>query len=177
VNEITTTLLSSCSDDQCRSRVQSAQQETLDQIEKMNSETLCEKLGYCISETSFELSSTNLRLRSLVQHQTKTLDQRLESHNICSEYGQLKPMCEHLMVSPSSGRYAYVYMSLLKNNPKLIDDDLREQMASKINTDVCDGCKNAVQSSKDFWINALVRMKHIINEHLFHFLPVLGISS
>jgi regulatory protein YycI of two-component signal transduction system YycFG len=97
-------------------------------------------------------------LKSLVQHQTKTLEERLEAHNICSEYGQLKSMCEHLMISVNSRRYAYVYLALLKNNPKLMDDDLREQMETKINTNVCDSCKNAVQSSKDFWNNALVRM-------------------
>jgi hypothetical protein len=66
-------------------------------------------------------------------------------------------MCEHLMSSVQGQRYTYVYLALLKNNPKLIDDDLREQMATKVNTDVCDSCKNAVQTSKDFWGNALVR--------------------
>ena len=70
-------------------------------------------------------------------------------------------MCEHLMASPQAHRYGYVYMALLTNNPKLIDDDLREQMATKVNTDVCDSCKNAVQSSKDFWSNALVRINYL----------------
>jgi hypothetical protein len=43
-------------------------------------------------------------------------------------------------------------MALLTNNPKLIDEDLHEQT-----TDTCDGCKNAVQSSKDVWVHTLVR--------------------
>jgi hypothetical protein len=71
-------------------------------------------------------------LKSLVQHQTKTLEERLDSNNICSEYGHLKSMCEHLMTSVQSRRYAYVYSALLQNNPKLIDDDLREQMATNV---------------------------------------------
>ena len=53
-----------------------------------------------------------------------------------------------------------VVVALLKNDPKLIDDDLREQRTSKVNADVCDGCKNAVQSTKIFWNNALVRIEN-----------------
>jgi len=72
-------------------------------------------------------------------------------------------MCEHLISSIQGHRYAYVYSALLKNNPKLIDDDLREQMSTNVNADVCDSCKNAVQTSKDFWGNALVRLIKKIN--------------
>jgi hypothetical protein len=91
----------------------------------------------------------------------EAIDQRFEaaiSSDICFQYGQLRPMCEHLMASPQGHRYGYVYLALLKNNRKIIDDDLREQMQTKVNIDVCDSCKNAVQSSKDFWKNALVRL-------------------
>ena len=52
-------------------------------------------------------------------------------------------------------------MALLKNDKKLIDDDLREQMTIKSQADICNSCKNAVQSSKDFWNNALVRFLFI----------------
>jgi len=76
-------------------------------------------------------------------------------------------MCEHLMASPQAQRYGYVYMALLTNNPKLVDDDLREQMATKANVNVCDACKNAVQSSKDFWSNALVRIIFIFKYNSF----------
>ena len=44
-----------------------------------------------------------------------------------------------------------------KNNPKLVDDDLRAHLATKPTVDICTACKNAVQSSKDFWTNSLVR--------------------
>jgi hypothetical protein len=130
----------------------------LNKINQDNSQSLCQRLGYCLPENSAEPSATFLRLKSLVQHQTKPLEERLEAHNICSEYGPFKAVCEHLLNSVNSHRYAHVYLALLKNNPKLIDDDLREQMQTKVNTNVCDSCKNAVQSSKDFWKNALVRL-------------------
>ncbi|CAF1468938.1 unnamed protein product, partial [Rotaria sordida] len=153
INEVTTTLLSLCTDDDCRSHVQSIQQETLDKINNINSQNLCQHLGYCTLVNTLEPSATLLRLRILVEHQTKTLEERLQANDICSEYGQLRPMCEHLIASPESHRYAHIYMALLKNNPKLIDDDLRQQITSNVSVDVCDSCKNAIQSSKDFLNN------------------------
>ena len=154
---MTSAPLASCTDKACRASVQSAQQKTLTQIDNFDSKTLCTQLGYCASANSFEPSPIQLRLRNLVRHQTQSLDQRLESHDICSTFGQLKPICEHLLASAQGHRYAYVYKALLQNNHKLVDDDLREQLATKANTDVCTACKSAVQSGKDFWINSLVR--------------------
>jgi len=86
-------------------------------------------------------------------------------------------MCEHLMASPEGHRYAPIYMAILKNNPKLIDDDLREQMQTKANINVCDSCKNAVQSSKDFWENAIVRLIKNIFICKYNSLFILGIRS
>jgi hypothetical protein len=175
MNGLTADLLSFCKDEYCRSEIQSNQQEILDKINNINSQKLCQRLGYCLAENSFEPSVALLRLRNLVQHQTKTLEERLEKHDICSEFGQFKSICEHLMISEKSQRYEYLYSALLKNNPKLIDDDLREQMATNVNSDVCDSCKNAVQSSKDFWGNALVRLIKIL--FIFLIIRYLGISS
>ena len=125
-------------------------------IEKDSSKDLCERLGYCLKEITWEPSATLLRLRTLVQHQKKSLEERLEAHNICSEYGQLKKMCEDLLISVDNRRYAKIYLALLTNNLKLVDDDIREQLQTTVNADICNSCKNAVQSSKDFWKNALV---------------------
>ena len=144
----------------------------MDLIDKDSSENLCERLGYCLKEITWEPSATLSRLRSLIQHQTKPLEERLEAHNICSEYGQLKTMCEHLMISVESRRYAKVYLAVLTENPKLIDDDLREQMQTKVNADVCTSCKNAVQSSKDFWKNALVNNHSLLFLSPFSFLGI-----
>jgi hypothetical protein len=93
------------------------------------------------------------------------------SDNLCSNFGELKPICEHVMTSTQNTRYMNVYMALLKNDPTFIDNDLREQ-----STDTCDGCKNAIQSSKDFWINSLVRMKIYFFE-IKILIFFLGISS
>ncbi|CAF3582670.1 unnamed protein product [Rotaria socialis] len=162
VNEVTTALLSLCTDSDCRSLVQSAQQQSLNQIDKINSQTYCQRYGYCSSDRS---SQTSLYLSRLLIHSNhhvgssiEALDQRFESalsSDICFQYGQLRPMCDHLLASPQGHRYANVYMAILKNNPKLIDDDLREQMATKATTNFCDSCKNAIESSKDFLNNAL----------------------
>ncbi|CAF3793085.1 unnamed protein product [Rotaria sp. Silwood1] len=169
VNEVTTALLSLCTDDDCRSIVQSAQQQSLNQIDQINSQTYCQRYGYCSSEHSSQ--STPFLSRLLInsyQHigsSIEALDQRLEaalSSDICFKYGQLRPMCEHLIASPQSHRYAYMYMALLTNNPKLIDDDLRQQMTTKVNVDVCDSCKNSVQASKDFLNNALESVLNVL---------------
>ena len=61
-------------------------------------------------------------------------------------------MCEHLLVSKQSARYMKVYLALLSGDTNRIDEDFKNQQAN-----TCDACKNAVQSSKDFWTNALVR--------------------
>lgn len=156
LKELTKNSLPLCDVPYCRQSIESIERKTLELIEKDSSENLCERLGYCLKEITWEPSATLLRLRSLMQHQTKPLEERLEAHKICSEYGTLKDMCEHLMISVNSHRYARVYLAVLTNNPKLIDDDLREQMQTKVSADVCTSCKNAIQSSKQFWKNALV---------------------
>jgi hypothetical protein len=73
------------------------------------------------------------------------------ANNLCFDFGNLKPICEHLISSLENIRYKHVYMAFLENNTSLIDQDFREQ-----STDTCDGCKNAVESGKTFWINSLV---------------------
>ena len=81
-------------------------------------------------------------------------------------------MCEHLMSSVNGQRYARMYTALLTNNPKLIDDDLREQVATDVHADVCQSCKNAVQSVKNFWASSLVRHMRIIFKQSICFISV-----
>jgi len=94
------------------------------------------------------------------------------SDNLCSNFENLKPICEHLLTSRQSDRYLNVYMAILKNNSTFIDEDLQ-----KLNSNTCDACKNSVQSSKDFWINALVRLKIMVLKSKYYSLFFLGISS
>ncbi|CAF4491466.1 unnamed protein product, partial [Rotaria socialis] len=155
INEVTTESLSLCTDNDCRTNVRSQQEEILDTMNNSNSQNLCQHLGYCELDNTYELSSTLLRLRSLAHYQAKNLDERLQSIDVCSDYGQLKSMCEHILVSSQGHRYTNVYMAILKNNPKLIDVDLREQLSIKANADLCGSCKNAIASSKMFLNNAL----------------------
>ncbi|CAF1099474.1 unnamed protein product [Adineta steineri] len=168
INEVTTTLSSLCNDNDCRSFVQSAQQQSLNQINKFNSQTYCQRYGYCPAEQSSQtayMSHLLLKANNHIGSSIEGLDQRLEAalaSDICFQYGQLRPMCDHLMSSPQAHRYASVYMALLKNNPKLIDDDLREQMSTDVHADVCQSCKDAVQSSKDFWGNNLEAVRNVL---------------
>ncbi|UJR26418.1 hypothetical protein I4U23_007750 [Adineta vaga] len=169
MNEVTESLLSLCNDDDCRSMVQKAQDQSLNQLNKFNSQTYCQRYGYCQAERSSQTTGYLSRLLINSNHHTgssiEALDQRLEASlasDVCFQYGQLRPMCEHLIASSNSHRHAYAYMAMLTNNPKLIDDDLREQMSTDVHADVCQSCKNAVQSSKDFWINTLESIRDVL---------------
>jgi hypothetical protein len=141
--------------------VQSAQQQTLGQIDRIDTETYCQRYGYCSTEVSSYMARV---LANHVGSDIEAIDDRFQfaiSSDICFQYGQLRPMCEHLMASPQGHRYSYVYLALLTNNRKLIDDDIREQMQTKANDNVCDSCKDAVQSAKVYWKSALVRLIEI----------------
>ncbi|CAF1001411.1 unnamed protein product [Adineta ricciae] len=169
LNEVTKALLSQCTDDDCRSMVQKVQEQSLNQLNKFSSQIYCQRYGYCAAEHSSQATGYLSRLLLNSNHHIgssiEALDQRLEAglkSDVCFQFGQLRPMCEHFIASPQAHRYAYAYMALLTNNPKLIDDDLREQMATDVHADVCQSCKNAVQSSKDFWISSLKSVRDVL---------------
>lgn len=167
VSEVTNTLTSFCTNNECRSTVQSAQQQTLAQIDRVDSQIYCQRYGYCAPQSTFYMSRV---LATHIGSDIEGINDRLEAaitSDICFQHGQMRPMCEHLMASKEAHRYGYMYLAFLKNNPKLFDDDLREQMQTKTNADVCTSCKNAVQSAKDSWMNSLVRFMTIILRFLF----------
>lgn len=156
VNEFTNTYLPFCEDEQCRLKVQNLHHETSMKLDRSDSTNICQRLGYCLVEHSSEPSETTLRLKQLLQYQTKTLEQRLQAHGICSEFGQFNGICEQILNSKDYQRNYAFYMSVLKNNPQLIDEHLREQIKdSRSTTDACASCKNIVESSKDFWSNTI----------------------
>ena len=177
VDDMTASLSVSCTDDNCRSLVKSVQQNTLDQIDRIDAKTLCQRYGYCAPEYS---SQTTLYRSAISNNPYQHIGSSLEALNLrfetslktdlCFQYGQLRPICEHIMASPNSRRYAYMYRAILQNNPKLFDDDLREQLSTSVNTDVCTACKNTAQSAKDFWINA------VVSTHASCFLSTLNVS-
>ena len=73
------------------------------------------------------------------------------SQNLCADLGDFQLPCQHLTTFKDNARYHQIYLTFLKNQMSLIDEDFRAQI-----TNTCDGCKKAVQTSKDFWTNALV---------------------
>lgn len=165
---MTNALTSLCQDNECRSTVQSAQQQTLSQIDRIDSQTYCQRYGYCASETPYYMSRV---VANHIGSDIEGIDDRLEAaitSDICFQHGQLRPMCEHLMASKQAHRFGYIYLALLKNNRKLIEDDLREQVQTKSNADICGSCKNAVQSGKDFWKNSLVRFEEILRLSFYY---------
>ena len=83
------------------------------------------------------------------------------SNSLCSKFGNLKPVCEHLMVSVKHSRYIKIYMAVLKNDVPSVDHDLHQQ---QMNT--CEQCKNVVQTTKTLWIDDLVKMKLIFSKFI-----------
>jgi len=156
VNELTNTLLPLCEDEQCRLNVRNLYHETSLKLDRSDSINVCQRLGYCLVEHSSEPSETTLHLKQLLQHQTKTLEERLQAHGICSEFGQLENICEQILSSKDYKQLYAFYMSVLKNNPQTIDEYLHEQIKEiQSNVDTCDQCKTTIESAKDFWLNTV----------------------
>ncbi len=145
-----TNLLSFCTNDQCRTNIQSKYQDIISKIDRMDYLTLCQRIGFCSME---DPQSPIPFLSDLTNSVHLDLNSNIEdlSENICANFEDVKPICEHLIGSTTNIRYKNIYMALLKNNPSLIDQNLRP-----LNANTCDACKNAVQSGKNFSLNALV---------------------
>ncbi|CAF3349410.1 unnamed protein product [Rotaria sp. Silwood2] len=156
INELATIVASSCNDHGCHSVIQSTSQEVLNQINQIDSSVFCQHFGLCSSISS---SRSIPYLSKLMTTFYLNFGSSIEkfSDNLCLKFGDLKSICEHIMASTESDHYVKIYMAFLKNNPKLIDDDLRKQK-----TDACDQCKNATQSSKDYLMNELETVRDIL---------------
>jgi hypothetical protein len=129
---------------------------------------VCKHLGYC--ET---VSEDNAASKLLMEPKIGTvigspslsvglLDQQLEAHltnDVCSKFEQLQTLCIHLAASIDGRHYAKLYMAVLDNDTKWIDNDLRKQAQSAqagANADLCGACKNVIQSAKDFFLQNVV---------------------
>ncbi|CAF0969540.1 unnamed protein product [Rotaria sordida] len=156
INELATFVGSSCNDNESHSSIHSAHQEVLNQINQINSLTFCQHFGLCLSKSSLRSIPFLSKLMTTFYLNFGSSIEKF-SDNLCLNFGDLKPICEHLMGSTQSTHYINIYMALLKNDPKLIDDVLR-----KPKTDTCDKCKNATQSSKDFLLNELESVRNIL---------------
>ncbi|CAF1319414.1 unnamed protein product [Adineta ricciae] len=133
-----------CTDDNCRTLVRSNQQEILYHIAAINTLTYCQRSGVC-------RSSSGQRSIPFITDLLANMESTVPAiNNPCTSFGSSKTMCEHLLVSKQSARYMKVYIALLTGDANHIGEDFKNQQTS-----TCDACKNAVQSSKDFWTNAL----------------------
>lgn len=135
----------------CREWIRQEERRALMRIAKICPYLVCKHLGYC------EKRATNDDVAS-----ESSLDRQLQLHvtqEICGDFEQMQAMCAHILASNESCRYTEIYMAILDNDSKWIDDDLRKQMPSTTadrTMDICGTCKSAVQSSKDFFLQVLV---------------------
>ncbi|CAF3652448.1 unnamed protein product [Adineta steineri] len=158
IDETTGHFLSFCSSADCRIFVELLkQQKLLNKIDEINPLTVCQNSGFC-SSLSAEQS-----VQFFSDLMTNTFSNFELPDDICSNFGDLKTICTHLLTSKQSARYGNIYMAFVKNNLTIIDEDLRAQ-----NTDSCDTCKNAVQSSKDFWLNTLESIRDVFLQTCDH---------
>jgi hypothetical protein len=83
----------------------------------------------------------------------------------------LKPLCVHLAASIDSRRYAKLYMAVFHNDTKWIENSLREEVQSSqasANVDLCDTCKNAIQSSTNFYTQSLGTIRNALDSTCEH---------
>jgi nicotinamide riboside kinase len=160
----------------CRQWVRRKTLRVLKKIAKICPYMVCKHLGYCDTVSTDNVASKSLmppKIAAMFGSPSLSvglLDQQLETYltqNVCNEFEQLQTFCVHLAASIDSRRYAKLYMAVLDNDTKWIDNDLRKQVQSAqagTNVNICDACKNVIQSSKDFFLQALVSVVYIVEE-------------
>ena len=135
--------------DRCRRWIRQEERRALIRVALICPYLVCKHLGFCGVTTKGRVASLSL-------------DQQLEAHlakEICGEFGEMQTICHHIAASNESHRYAGIYMAVLHNDSKWINDDLRVQVQSAqsaATTDLCSGCKNIVQAWKDLDLQVLV---------------------
>lgn len=139
-----------CTTDDCRSQIRTKNESVINQLGSFNPLTLCQRFGFCsdvYSQRSIPF------LTDLMSTTYSNLDAAMDeiSQNLCADLGDFQLPCQHLTTFKNNARYHQIYLAFLTNEVSLIDADIRKQTTS-----TCDGCKQAVQTSKDFSTNALV---------------------
>ncbi|CAF0857235.1 unnamed protein product, partial [Didymodactylos carnosus] len=154
----------------CKNSVTREQQRSLNEIEKIEPQQICQHLGFCSADHSSLLNSHSEMLVHTQYSQLDSLNERLGvykklnkslktyiQNEVCLRYGQLAPLCKHIIGSVNSMEYEKVYLALLTKNTYYIRQDVDEKLAEhkRLNIDVCQGCKDVVQATKDFWTQAI----------------------
>lgn len=150
-DQLLKTVSSFCTSDDCHSKVRTKQEEISNQISSFNPLTLCQRFGFCSDVYSDRRSIPFLT--DLMATTYTNLDSAMDeiAENLCADLGDFKLVCQHLTTFKDNARYYNVYLAFVKNQTERIDQDFRAQ-----STNTCDGCKQAVQTAKDFWTNTLV---------------------
>ncbi len=160
----------------CRQWIRRKEWRTLKKIEKICPLAVCKHLGYC--ETSPEENGAKellvkSKINTIVSSPSlwvELLDQQLEAYltkDVCGEFEQLQALCVHLAASADSRRYAKIYIAVLHNDTKSIDNDLREEVKSaqaSVYIDGCAACKKIIQSSTNFYLQLLVSVVYIVED-------------
>jgi hypothetical protein len=158
----------------CRQWVQRKERRVLKRIEKICPLAICKHLGYCegsdvdntASKVLFESKISNVAGSPSLW--AELLDQQLEAHftkDVCSEFTESQALCIHLAASIDGHRYAKLYMAMLHNDTTWIDKSIRKEVQSSqggSKGDLCEACKNVVQSSKTIYLQLLVSVACIV---------------
>jgi hypothetical protein len=96
------------------------------------------------------------------------LIQQLEiylTNNVCDQFEHMQTLCIHVAASSDSHRYAKIYMAIIHNDTKGLNNDLQKETQltqAGLNVDLCAACKNVIQSSKNSYLQILVSAAYII---------------
>ncbi len=159
----------------CRRWIQRKEWRTLKKIAKICPYLVCKHLGYCSSEDN---AASDLLVKPRIgtvvgspSLSVELLDQQLEAHftkDVCSEFEELQALCVHVAASVDGRRYTKIYMAVLDNDTKWIDNSLRKEVQSAqagISIDLCGACKNVIQSSTNFYLQNLVSVAYIVENN------------
>jgi hypothetical protein len=157
----------------CRQWIRRKEWRALKRIEKICPRAVCKHLGYCKTLLEDDDGASELTVKSKFDAvlgspslALEVLDQQLEAYlteNVCGEFKQAQALCIHVGASIDSRRYTKLYMAVLDNDTKWIDNDLQEEVKSvqaAANVGLCGACKNVVQSSTNLYLQILVSITY-----------------
>jgi len=160
--------------ERCRHYIRQKAWRALRKINKICPRMVCKHLGYC-DTLSKDGGATELLKKSTgdavidspsLSHEL--LIQKLETYlteNLCDQFEHMQTLCIHVAASSDSHRYAKIYMAILHNDTKRLDNDLQKEtqlIQAGLNVDLCGACKNVIQSSKNSYLQILVSAASIM---------------
>ncbi|CAF1264556.1 unnamed protein product [Adineta steineri] len=151
----------------CRHWVRRKERHILKKIDMICPHMVCKHLGYCTTapENDSSIKILTESNKNIVQQfpsfTSESIEQHLEvylTQDVCNKFDNFQALCVHIVASSDSHRYTKIYMTVLDNDTKWFDNDLRkEAQLTRTTGDMnqCDECNSAIQSSKDFYLQKL----------------------